>query len=205
MGLDNPKKVLCLFGLLAVMSPLVGCWSTHPAFPPDAAAVADIVESLGFDWTLSEEDAVSYPDGRVTFSLYGEGYPEALIGCSGPQEAKAMQLFFGMPLLPEKPRFAWEDWEDHFSLAEQLYGGFSDEGELYRAFSAQEIPESVDLGRMHTWRAELPSARCTVSWRTERTGTAGGQGPSEGWTGRLSMTILEAEDLPQEPADSSHP
>ena len=91
------------------------------------------------------------------------------------------------------------------TLAGQLYGGFSDEGELYRAFSAQEIPESVDLGRMHTWRAELPSARCTVSWRTERTGTAGGQGPSEGWTGRLSMTILEAEDLPQEPADSSHP
>ena len=122
------------------MSPLVGCWSTHPAFPPDAAAVADIVGSLGFDWTLSEEDAVSYPDGRVTFSLYGEGYPEALIGCSGPREAKAMQLFFGMPILSERPRFAWEDWEDRFSLAEQLYGGFSDEGELYRAFSAQGDP-----------------------------------------------------------------
>lgn len=86
-----------LLSLLWCLCLLPGCRSAPPPFPPDAAAVADTAASLGFDWTLSEEDTVSYPDGRVTFSLYGDSYPEALIGCSGPQESKVLQIFFGVP------------------------------------------------------------------------------------------------------------
>lgn len=187
------------------MRPLAGCRSAPPPFPSDAAAVVDIVESLGFDWTLSEEDAVSYPDGRVTFSLYGEGCPGALIGCSSPQESKVLQISFGAPIVEEKPEFSWQDWERHLSLAAQLYGGSFQEDELCQALSSQDIPELKPAGDLHmqtlTWHAELPSARCVVSWIVQ--GAAVTDGEVSNWTSRLSVTILETAGPQQEPSSGA--
>lgn len=194
------KKSL-LLSLLWALLLLSGCRSASPSFPPDAAAVVDTAVSLGFDWTLSEEDTVSYPDGRATFSLYGDGHPGALIGCSGPQESKVLQIFFGAPVVEEKPEFSWLDWEKHLSLATRLYGNSFQEEELCQALSSQDIPELKPAGALHmqtlTWNVELPSARCTVSWIVQ--GAAITDGEASNWTSRLSVTILETADPQEEP------
>ena len=107
-------------------------------------------------------------------------------------------------LLPEEPQFAWEDWKEAVTLAETLYGGFS-EGELYQTLSGQEIPEleipsegsDAPTGQESlSWEAELPAGYGRVRWSVSA-GTVGHNFPSpviQDWRVLFTISLYESRE-----------
>jgi len=63
----------------------------------------------------------------------------------------------------EDTSFRCEDWQKPITLAGMLWGGFDDDGQLYRQLSALPLPEDA-TSTGFTWRTDVKGGFCTVGY-----------------------------------------
>ena len=169
------KRLFCLVLIFSMLWALAGCGSDAPTpdFPPAEETVQAAAEKLG--WTLNPEETQSRTVGQaqqVIYAIETEDQRNVGVSCALSEGNRIFMEHYIAALLPDKPQFAWEDWEKAVTLAETLYGGF-DEGELYQALSQQGIPEpQIPAAGPDTrpgteslrWDVELPAGYAKVQW-----------------------------------------
>lgn len=162
--------LIMTFFLLWVLS---GCESdvvSEREFPPTLEKVQAAANEL--HWTVNREGTQSWEENHVLYNLETEEQTRVSLSCALADGKRILMENCVLTILPDKPQFAWEDWEKAVTLAETLYGGFSD-GELYQALSEQDIPEpevpseGIDepVGQESLrWEVELPSGYVRIRW-----------------------------------------
>lgn len=197
----------CLGWLLLTASlvwMLSGCGSDSfvPEFPPTVETVQNVAEKLG--WTLDPEGTKSWADDQILYDLEIDGQTRASVSCALVGEKRFLTENCVVMFLPDKPQFAWEDWEKTVTLAETLYGGFA-EGELYQALSEQDIPEpeistaelDTPIGRESlNWEVELPMGYGRVQWSIDA-GTVEHNFPSpiiRDWRVIFNVSLYESKN-----------
>ena len=166
------RRFGCLLMAFFLLWVLPGCGRRDdlPEFPPEAETVQAAAEELG--WTLDPEGTQSRGEDQILYALETGEEMTAAVSCALAEGSRVLTETCLVILLPDKPQFAWEDWEKAVTLAETLYGGFS-QGELYQALSEQGLPEPVippagpntPTGKESlSWEAELPGGYGLVRW-----------------------------------------
>lgn len=126
--------------LLLTLLFLTGC-GNPPAvqnYPPAEETVGAVAEKYG--WAIDPEGTQSWRENQILYSLVNEDQSKAAVSFALAERSRVLTLQCFGNRTPEKPEFSWENWKEAVTLAESLYGGFS-EGELYEALCRQEIPE----------------------------------------------------------------
>lgn len=166
------RRIACLLLACSMLWTLSGCGSgaSVPEFPPAEETVRTAADNLG--WTLDSEGTQSWAENHILYALETEDQVKVSASCALADGKRILIETCDAMFLPDKPQFAWEDWKDAVTLAETLYGGFS-EGELYQALSGQSIPEpeippagpGTPTGQEAlSWEVELPAGYGTVRW-----------------------------------------
>lgn len=161
-----------------------------------------VVERLG--WTLNPEGTKSWTDGQMLYDLEIDNQTRASVSCAIVEEGRFLSENCVVVSIPDKPQFAWEAWKEVVTLAETLYGGFT-EGEFYQALSEQDIPEpeismtelDVPTGRESlNWEVELPGGYGRVQWSINA-GTVEHDFPSpmiRDWRITFSVSLYESKN-----------
>lgn len=178
------KRLTCILLAVCVIASLAGCRETGQAkshFPLTEEAVTAALERTGLPGVISESETQSDGAGRVAFTLHDqtENKKTTMLISSGPvEEDWFLQIYFISPSASEQPPFAWEDWKQQLVFAALLYGGFSDEEEIYRAFSEQEAavetlppdPETQKyIAESRKCDARLPGGYCRLRYQLANT------------------------------------
>lgn len=198
----------CRFGYLLlaflILCTLSGCGnnSSAPEFPPSAEVVQTAAEKLG--WVLAPEETQSWAENQILYTLEREDETRVSVSCALAEKTRFLTESCAVALLPAKPQFDWEDWKDALTLAETLYGGFS-EGELYQALSEQEMPEpeiplegsDIPTGQESlSWEVECPAGYGRVQWSISA-GTVEHGFPSptiHDWRITFTTSLYESKD-----------
>lgn len=163
------RCALLAFSLLWTL-PSCGSNSSAPEFPPTVETVQTVAEGLG--WVLDPEGTQSWAENQILYTLEFEDQTSIWVSCALIEEARFLTETCAVMRLPDKPQFAWEDWKEAVTLAETLYGGFS-EGDFFQALSEQEMPEpeipltaaDAPIGQESlSWEVELPAGYGRVWW-----------------------------------------
>lgn len=199
------RRFSCLCLMASLLWTLSGCGSgaTAPEFPPTEETVRTAAEELG--WTLDGEETQSWAEDQILYTLEAEDQTTVFVSCALVEGDRYLTENCAAMSLPDKPQFAWEDWEDAVDLAETLYGGFS-EGELYQALSQQEIPApaippagpDTPTGQESlSWEVECPAGYGRVWW-TISAGTVVKTFPSpviQDWRMNLSVSLYVSREV----------
>lgn len=142
--------------LLLTLFFLTGCGnpSAVQSYPPAEETVRAAAEKYG--WTIDPEGTQSWTENQILYSIVSEDLPRATVSFALAEGSRVLTLHCFGNRTPEKPEFSWENWKEAVTLAESLYGGYS-EGELYEALCRQGIPEQ-----------ELPPAPSNAATGYER-------------------------------------
>ena len=193
--------ILVTFSLLLALS---GCESdtvSDTEFPPTLETVQAAANEL--HWTVNQEGVQSWEEKQVLYNLETENQMKVSVSCALVDGKRILMENCVLTMLPDKPQFAWEDWEMAITLAETLYGGFLD-GEIYQALSEQNIPEpeipseGIDepVGQESlNWEVEFPSGYGRVCWSI-CAGTVEKNFPSptiQDWRLTFSLSIYESK------------
>ena len=156
------------------------------------------------DWTLLPEETQVWAEDQILYTLKTNSQMDVALSCAVVEGKRTLTENCTAAGLPAEPVFTWEDWKKAISLAETLYGGFS-EGELYQTLSALAIPEPEDpaTGAPSTtgqgaisWEAELPAAYARV-WYTVGAGTTESSFAStdvQDWRMTFSISLYASKD-----------
>ena len=165
------SRLACLLLTVSLLWLLPGCGSGSASpFPPAEETVRAAAEKL--DWTLLPEETQVWAEDQVLYTLKTDSQMDAVLSCAMVKGHRTLTENCTAADLPGEPVFTWEDWKKAITLAETLYGGFS-EGELYQTLSALDIPEPEEdtTGQSAiSWEAELPAAYARV-WYAANAGT----------------------------------
>ena len=171
------SRLACLLLTVSLLWLLPACGSDSASpFPPAEETVRAAAEKL--DWTLLPEETQVWAEDQILYTLKTNSQMDVVLSCAVVEGKRTLTENCTAAGLPAEPVFTWEDWKKAISLAETLYGGFS-EGELYQTLSALDIPEPEDPATGETsatgqgaisWEAELPAAYARV-WYTVAAGT----------------------------------
>ena len=171
------SRLACLLLTISLLWLLPACGSDSASpFPPAEETVRAAAEKL--DWTLLPEETQVWAEDQILYTLKTNSQMDAVLSCAVVKGKRTLTENCTAADLPAEPVFTWEDWKKAISLAETLYGGFS-EGELYQTLSALDIPEPEDPATgapsatgqgAISWEAELPAAYARV-WYTVGAGT----------------------------------
>ncbi len=200
----NHRCFGCLLLTFFLLWGLSGCGSdaSAPEFPPTVETVQTVVEELG--WTLDPEGTQSWAEDQILYALEIEDQRKVSVSCALVEGNRFLTEDCVVTLLPDKPQFAWEDWKEVMTLAETLYGGFS-EGELYQTLSEQDIPEpEIPPAGLDTptgqeslsWEVESPAGYGRVRWSISA-GTVEHNFPSpiiQDWRIIFSVSLYESKD-----------
>ena len=200
----NHRRFGCLLLACFLLWALTGCGSgaSAPEFPPAEEAVRTVAEEFG--WTLEPEGTQSWAEGQILYALEAEDQTKVSVSCAMEGGERFLTQSCAVTLLPDKPQSAWEDWKEAVTLAETLFGGFS-EGELYQALSEQEMPEpeippeglDAPTGQESlSWEAELPAGYGRVWWSISA-GTVEKNFPSpviQDWRMTFSVSLYESKE-----------
>ncbi|MBS6397534.1 MAG: hypothetical protein KH452_10355 [Clostridiales bacterium] len=155
-------------------------------------------------WDLNPEETQSWAEDQILYAFKTGDQTSASVSCALVEGKRVLMVNCVAALLPDKPQFAWEDWKDAMTLAEKLYGGFS-EGELYQTISEQNIPESeIPPAGLDTptgqealnWEVELPSGYGRARWSISA-GTVEKNFPSpviRDWRMIFSISLYESRE-----------
>lgn len=200
----NYRRFGCLLSTFFLLWVLPGCGSdtSAPEFPPTVETVRTAAEELG--WTLDPEKTQSWAEDQILYALEMEDQMSVTVSCSLVEGKRFLTENYVVRLLPDKPQFAWEDWKEAVTLAETLYGGFS-EGEFYQTLSEQNIPEpeippagpNTPAGQESlSWEAEFPAGYGRVRWSISA-GTVEHNFPFpiiQDWRIILSVSLYESKE-----------
>lgn len=200
------RKHFFLLAILSLQWILVGCQTVDidlPEYPLDEKTVISAVEAVGLPWTMSEEDTISLFENQISYSFYAEEEIGTQISSAISGKTRILQMVCGAPIMDEEPEFSWDDWEKQLALASQLFGGFSDDKELFSALSGQEMPESQPLtdgmdGELLHWETELSAAYCVVTWWSTSAYKIQGRISPEQWTSKLNISVYESKEIYEE-------
>lgn len=168
----NYRRFVCLLLTFFLLWTLPGCGSdaSAPEFPPTEETVQTAAEKLG--WTLDPEETQYWAEDQILYALRTDDQTEVWVSCALVEGERILMENCVVTSLSDKPQFTWEDWKEAVTLAETLYGGFS-EGELYQTLSEQNIPEpeippagpDTPTGQESlSWEAEFPAGYARVLW-----------------------------------------
>lgn len=165
------SRLACLLLTVSLLWLLPACGSGSASpFPPAEETVRAAAEKL--DWTLLPEETQVWAEDQILYTLKTNSQMDVALSCAVVKGNRTLTENSTAAGLPAEPVFTWEDWKKAITLAETLYGGFS-EGELYQTLSALDIPEPEDPATGQgaiSWEAELPAAYARV-WYTVGAGT----------------------------------
>ena len=195
------RRIICIC-LLLILLFLTGC-GTSKAYPPSEESVRSAAEQLG--WTLQSDLTASRQGGQITYTLSKDDQHRLTVDCTSVSEKRMLSAISMVMMLPEKPKFSWEDWKDVISLVEAMYGSFS-KGELYKALSGQDmpepnVPEPVTEARPGeeslSWEADCPGGYAKVHWaamagQTVRSASSGTE--IRDWRVHFTVTVYESLD-----------
>lgn len=184
---------------------LPGCGrdASAPEFPPTAEMVQTAATELG--WTLDPEGTHSWAEDQILYALETEDQTGVSVSCALVEGNRFLTEHCISTSLTNKPQFIWEDWKEAVTLAETLYGGFS-EGALYQALSKQNIPEpeippagpDTPTGQESlSWEVTLPSGYGIVRWSISA-GTVVYKFPSpviQDWRTTFSVFLYESKEV----------
>lgn len=200
IGATNRRFGVILL-LVSMLWTLSACGSHAPEFPPKEETVRAAAEKVG--WALDPE-ATQTSEGRAIFTFETGDELRTSVSCTLAEGNRVLMGYCMAIFLPDKPEFSWEDWEKALTLAETLYGGF-DEGELYKAFSQQEMPErktppagaDAPVGKETLcWEAELPSGYGQARWSISAGEVEHGfpEPTIRNWRATFSIFLYESKD-----------
>lgn len=174
----------------------------HPGvFPPAEETARNAAENLG--WTFDAEGTQSWAENQILYAFETESQANTSVSCALADGKRVLTESYVVIQLPDKPQFSWEDYEKAVTLAEALYGVFSD-GELYQALSEQDMPQpNIPEAGADTptgleslsWEAEFPNSYTTVRWSISG-GTVEHNSPSpviKDWRIILSISLYESK------------
>lgn len=198
------RRSVCLLFTFSLLWALSGCGSdaSAPEFPPTVETVQTVAEELG--WTLDPEGSQTWAEDQILYALETDERMKVSVSCATVEGKRFLTENCVVTLFPDKQQFAWEDWKGAVTLAETLYGGFS-EGEFYQVLSEQDIPEPEILpsgpdaptGRESLrWEAEFPAGYGRVWWSIGA-GTVEHNFPSPSirdWQVLLSISLYESKE-----------
>lgn len=177
------KRLICLCLALSVFCALAGrqeAGRIQTAVPLEAAAVTAALEETGLPGSIDEDEIQSNAEGHIMYTLRGaDEKPVMHINSVEREDRRFLQLYYYTPSVPEGPAFAWEDWKRQLAFAALLFGGFSDQEELYRAFAGQDVQagkipvtdymDAKFTAERYEWDASLPGGYCRISYELANT------------------------------------
>ena len=136
------------------------------AFPLTEQAVTDAVNAVGLPLTVAADETQSYAEGHIVYTLRNGGediYPWCAVSSSVYDGGKRYLQVIYLQAEGEDTSFRCEDWQKPITLAGMLWGGFDDDGQLYRQLSALPLPEDA-TSTGFTWRTDVKGGFCTVGY-----------------------------------------
>lgn len=118
-------------------------------FPLSQQAVDDTLAAVGLPVRVAAEETQSNGEGNVSYTLRSGGedqYPFGAVSSAVYDGGKRFLTVMYLEAAAESTAFRWEDAQRAITLAGVLYGGFSDDGQLYRQLSALPIPQDAANG-----------------------------------------------------------
>jgi hypothetical protein len=182
----------------------------QPEFPLTEEAVNAALEQSGFPGEISAEETQSYQEGHIAYSIRddsrtytagGNAVLSAGISSSLVDGVRFLAVSLPLPSQKEPPEpFQWEDMKPELVMAALLYGGFTDEEEIYRAFSEEEFPQEQKVGQWTEpvtdwgqWTKDLTGGYCQVT--VKRTREPIGSTP---YTETRTIKIFQSEEAYQD-------
>ena len=182
----------------------------QPEFPLTEEVVNAALEQSGFPGEISAEETQSYQEGHITYSLRddsriytagGNAVLSAAISSSLVDGVRFLAVTVPLPSQKEPPEpFQWEDMKPELVMAALLYGGFTDEEELYRAFSEEEFPQDQEAGQWTEpvtdwgqWTKDPTGGYCEVTVKRTREPTC-----SKPYSEIRSIMIFQSEEAYQD-------
>lgn len=182
----------------------------QPEFPLTEEVVNAALEQSGFPGEISAEETQSYQEGHITYSLRddsriytagGNAVLSAAISSSLVDGVRFLAVTVPLPSQKEPPEpFQWEDMKPELVMAALLYGGFTDEEELYRAFSEEEFPQDQEAGQWTEpvtdwgqWTKDPTGGYCEVTVKRTREPTG-----SKPYSEIRSIMIFQSEEAYQD-------
>lgn len=177
------KRLICLciaLGVSCTFAGRQGAGRIQAAVPLEAAAVTAALEETGLPGSIDEEETQSYAEGHIVYTLRGADEKTVMhINSVERQERRFLQIYYYTPSVPEGPAFAWEDWKRQLVFAALLFGGFSDQEEIYRAFAGQDVQagkipitdymDAKFTAERYEWDARLPGGYCRIKYELANT------------------------------------
>ena len=182
----------------------------QPEFPLTEEAVNAALEQSGFPGEISAEETQSYQEGHIAYSIRddsrtytagGNAVLSAGISSSLVDGVRFLAVSLPLPSQKEPPEpFQWEDMKPELVMAALLYGGFTDEEEIYRAFSEEEFPQDQAVGQetepvieRGQWTRDLTGGYCQVTVRRSQRSTG-----STTYTETRTIQIFQSEEAYQD-------
>ena len=137
-------------------------------FPLSQQAVDDTLAAVGLPVRVAAEETQSNGEGNVSYTLRSGGedqYPFGAVSSAVYDGGKRFLSVTYMTRPGEDVTFRWADWQRPIALANTLWGGFSDDGQLYRQLSVLEVPDDSDLYYGASWGTEVSGGYCSVNYR----------------------------------------
>lgn len=163
---------LFLLGMLLLVS---GCqMSKHvqTAYPLEEDELTRLLEQVGLPGTISEDETVSRQEGHISYVIrnpaetYGNSGNNKLVANVTSlvrKDGRVLSTIFHQSVAGEP--IVWADWERQIKLAALLYGGFEDEGTLYKACTEAELPTDTTSFR---WETDFPEGYYCVVYRSHK-------------------------------------
>ncbi|MDD3251647.1 MAG: hypothetical protein PHV18_03705 [Lachnospiraceae bacterium] len=171
------KKLFSLILLFVTVSLCTGCRKQAlpaPSYPLDAGTIEAALERLDLPWTITNR--VDWGEGRVYYDLCNEDQKGiAQISSVADGTSRVLQINFFSSTAIDAPLPA-DDWEKAIRLAAVLYGGFSDDKQIYETFQStyeeasltEPIPGAIpkDQERIR-WNQEIGKTHCFIGLRRQ--------------------------------------
>ena len=119
------SRLACLLLTVSLLWLLPACGSGSASpFPPEEETVRAAAEKL--DWTLLPEETQVWAEDQILYTLKTNSQMDVALSCAVVKGNRTLTENCTAADLPGKPVFTWEDWKKAITLAETLYGGFSE-------------------------------------------------------------------------------
>ncbi|WP_298024805.1 hypothetical protein [uncultured Dysosmobacter sp.] len=179
MKIHESRRLFYSLFVLGILFLLAGCQKSglqEPDFPLKEADIITALAQTNLPGTISDDKTIlSEEYTSYVLDSADQRLPVAIIFSSNYEGKRFLSLTFISPPTSKDCVFLWEDWKQQLALAALLYGGFTDEDEIYRGFFEQEVSDgelevnenNFDhlIAEQYEWDAEFSAGYCRVYYK----------------------------------------